>query len=114
MPPKSHGFRGALLLAEGRYHVQGQLHLRVSGVVLRGTDPQKTVIVAEGIDRRSLIEVGASKDPALDKARNVTEDAPAGAMTLTLDNVEGLATGDHAVVRRPSTEEWISAMSMSG
>jgi hypothetical protein len=114
MPQKADGFRGALLLAPGRFHVQGQLHLRVSGVVLRGTDPLKTVIVAEGIDRRSLIEVGASKDSALDKTHNFTEDAPAGAITLTVDTVEGLATGDHVVVRRPSTEEWISAMSMSG
>jgi Family of unknown function (DUF6298)/Putative collagen-binding domain of a collagenase len=114
MPLKSDGFRGALLLAQGRFHVHGQLHLRVSGVVLRGIDPQKTVIVAEGVDRRSLIEVGAQKDPALEKARIVTEDAPVGAQTLTLDSVEGLATGDHVVVRRPSTEEWISAMSMTG
>jgi hypothetical protein len=114
MPPKADGFRGALLLAAGRFHVQGQLHLRVSGVVLRGTDSQKTVIVAEGIDRRTLIEVGASRDSVLDKPRNVTEDAPAGALTLTIDTVEGLAAGDHVVVRRPSTEGWISAMSMSG
>jgi hypothetical protein len=36
MPPGSDGFRGALLLAPGRFHVKGQLHLRVGGVVLRG------------------------------------------------------------------------------
>jgi hypothetical protein len=114
MPPKADGFRGALLLAPGRFRVQGQLHLHVSGVVLRGADPQKTVIVAEGTDRRTLIEVGASKEAVLDKARNVTDDVLAGAITLTVDTIEGLAAGDHVVVRRPSTEEWISAMSMSG
>lgn len=114
MPLRTDGFRGALILAPGRFHVQGQLHLRVSGVVLRGADPQKTAIIAEGIDRRSLIEVGALKDPVLDKAHIVTEDAPAGALGLTVDNVEGLVVSDHVVVRRPSTEVWISAMSMSG
>ena len=114
MPLRTDGFRGALILAPGRFHVQGQLHLRVSGVVLRGADPQKTAIIAEGIDRRSLIEVGALKDPVLDKAHTVTEEAPAGALGLTVDNVEGLVAGDHVVVRRPSTEAWISAMSMSG
>jgi hypothetical protein len=114
MPLKADGFRGALLLAPGRFHVQGQLHLCVSGVVLRGSDPQNTAIIAEGIDRRSLIEVGTSKDPVLDKAHIVTENAPAGVLALTVDNVEDLVAGDHVVVRRPSTEEWISAMSMSG
>jgi hypothetical protein len=114
MPLKPDGFRGALLLDQGHFHVLGQLRLRVSGVVLRGTDPQKTVIIAEGLSRRSLIEVGAIKDASLDTARMVTEDARAGSQSLTLDNVEGLTTGDHVVVRRPSTEEWISAMSMSG
>jgi hypothetical protein len=114
MPLRADGFRGALLLTPGRFHVQGQLHLRVSGVVLRGADPQKTAIIAEGIDRRSLIQVGASKDPVLDKAHIVTEDAPAGVLGLTVDNVEDLLAGDHVVVRRPSTEAWISAMSMSG
>jgi Family of unknown function (DUF6298)/Putative collagen-binding domain of a collagenase len=114
MPLKSDGFRGALLLGSGRFHVRGQLHLRVSGVVLQGVDPQKTVIIAEGVGRRALVEVGALKDPVLDKARIVMEDAPAGTRTLTLDTVEELAPGDYIVVRRPSTEEWISAMSMSG
>jgi hypothetical protein len=114
MPLRADGFRGALLLTPGRFHVQGQLHLRVSGVVLRGADPQKTAIIAEGIDRRSLIQVGASKDPVLDKAHIVTEDAPADVLGLTVDNVEDLLAGDHVVVRRPSTEAWISAMSMSG
>jgi Family of unknown function (DUF6298)/Putative collagen-binding domain of a collagenase len=111
---RSDGFRGALLLTAGRFHVQGQLHLRVSGVVLRGADSQKTIVVAEGISRRTLIEVGGSNDPALEQPRTVIEDAAAGSVTLTVDNVEGLTTGDHVVVRRPSTEAWISAMSMSG
>ena len=53
--------------------------------MLRGTDPKKTVIAADGIGRRTMIEVGGSKDPALDKAHTVTEDTPAGAITLTVD-----------------------------
>ena len=36
MPLESDGFRGAVLLAPGRFHVKGQLHLRASGVVLCG------------------------------------------------------------------------------
>src|ERR1017187_9318388 len=35
-PIGADGFRGARLLASGRFKVSGQLHLRVSGVVVRG------------------------------------------------------------------------------
>src|SRR5882757_9324949 len=53
------GFRGAILLSSGRFRVKGQLHMRVRGVVLRGagSGANGTVVVAEGIGRRTLIEV---------------------------------------------------------
>src|ERR1700687_1860840 len=35
--PAADGFRGALQLSNERFHVAGQLHLRASGVVLRGS-----------------------------------------------------------------------------
>ena len=114
MPLGQDGFRGALLLSPGRYHVKGQLNLSASGVVLRGAGASRTVIVAEGIDRRPLISVGAAKDVSLDSGLQVQQDAPAGARTLRLASVVGLHVGDHVVVRRPSTKEWNTAMSMTG
>src|SRR5260370_39744788 len=36
MPVGVDGFRGAVVLSSGRFRVRGQLHMRVSGVVLRG------------------------------------------------------------------------------
>jgi hypothetical protein len=114
MPLRPDGFRGALLLQAGRYRVRGQIHLRISGVVLRGVGVATTAIVAEGADRRSLVMVGAAGDPTAAEPADVTEDARAGSRTLTLASVEGLTVGDAVVVRRPSTQEWISAISMSG
>lgn len=115
-PVGADGFRGAVVLAAGRFHVAGQLTMRASGVVLRGmgNGPQGTTVVAEGISRRSLITVGAKADPDLAAPVAVAADAPAGALTLTLASVAGLKVGDHVLVRRPSTETWISALSMSG
>jgi len=115
-PISAEGFRGAVLLAPGRFRVKGQLHLRASGVVLRGmgADSSGTAIVAEGIGRRTLIEIGAEKDPALDAAIAVEGDVPAGGQLLHLASVSGLSVGDHVVVRRPSTDEWITALGMSG
>ena len=113
-PLDANGFRGALLLGAGRFRVSGQLTLRVSGVVLRGSGADRTTILAEGIRRRTLIEAGGDRDPELASPIAVKEDAPAGARTLHLVSVDGLHTGDHIVVRRPSTAEWIGAIGMSG
>ncbi len=115
-PIAADGFRGAVLLTAGRFHVQGQLVLRATGVVLRGmgAGPSGTTIVAEGIGRRTLMEVGVTTDPGLEKIIAVTVDAPAGSMTLTLASVDALQPGDRVVVRRPSTDAWISAMGMTG
>src|SRR5450631_3772304 len=116
MPLGQDGFRGALLLSPGRSHVKGQLSLRASGMVLRGSGAgvSGTVIVADGIDRRPLIVVGAVKDVSLGSVIQVQEDVPAGGQTLHLASVADLKAGDHVVVRRPSTQEWSTAMSMTG
>ena len=117
LPLDSHGFRGAILLRAGRFRVAGQLRLNVSGVVLRGsgTGPNGTTIVAEGQGRRTLIEAGGRTDPQVASSIQITDDSvPAGARLLTIETVEGLAVGDHVVVTRPSTQEWISAIGMSG
>ncbi|ADW70523.1 DUF6298 domain-containing protein [Granulicella tundricola] len=114
LPIQPNGFRSALLLQPGRYRIAGQLTLRASGIVLRGSGPTNTTLIAEGLSRRSLIEAGALTDPTLATPIEVTEDAPAGSLTLTLTSTDSLTTGDHIVVRRPSTAPWISAISMSG
>jgi hypothetical protein len=113
LPLQSNGFRGAVILASGRYHIQGHLRLSVSGVVLRGEDRGKTILIAEGLSRRSLIEVGSNSDPALTQSTDVTADAAAGSRSLTLASTDSFSVGHRVVVRRPSTREWIAAMAMS-
>jgi hypothetical protein len=115
-PIGADGFRGAVLLATGRFHVKGQLRMRASAVVLRGSGSgaSGTVIVAEGLSRRTLIEVGAGNDVPLDPAIAVKGDVPAGGQSLELASIAGLKVGDRVVVRRPSTDEWISAIGMTG
>jgi len=57
LPLQENGFRGALLLENGHYPVEGQLVVSSNGIVLRGTGQSKsdTVIIATGQDKRSLI-----------------------------------------------------------
>ena len=117
LPLDAHGFRGAILLRPGRFLVSGQLHLNVSGVVLRGSGagPNGTTIVAEGQGRRTLIEAGGGTAPSIANPIQITDETvPTGSRLLTVESTTGLAVGDHVVVTRPSTQEWISAISMSG
>ncbi len=90
------GFRGALLLKQGVYEIEGVLRVRDSGVVIRGEgqgdfksfwldpakgytldelkdhledkieDNQATVLIATGQERRLLINVGGSSGPEID------------------------------------------------
>jgi hypothetical protein len=107
------GFRGAVVLEAGRFHVQGQLLMRASGVVLRGAGTGKTVVVAEGNSRRALIAVGGTKNPQTGAPIAVVDDAPAGSRELHLASIDGLKAGASVVVTRPSTAEWISAIGMT-
>lgn len=114
MPADARGFRGAVLLEAGRFRVSGRLRLRASGVVLRGRGASLTTIVAAGRGRRTLVEVGGDEPPAAGAGLRVTDEkVAAGAFSLTLEHVEGLAAGDRVVVRRPSTKEWIEALGMN-
>jgi len=118
MPIQANGFRGALLLAPGSYHLSGQLNIHDDGVVLRGSGEGATTLIATGQSRRTLLDVGREgdykADPKLDAALSLSHDAPVGSRTLALASVSGLHIGDRVVVRRPSTQPWISALSMSG
>lgn len=111
------GFRGAVLLKPGRYHIDTHLRLDTSGIVLRGSGhgPEGTVLVAIGTSRRTLIEIGGRGERIeISDTRRTIADAcvPVGARTFTLENADGLAVGDRIVVHRPSTATWISLLGM--
>lgn len=117
MPVGRDGFRGAVLLRPGRFHVQGQLRISASGVVLRGsgTSADGSTIVAEGIDRRTLIEIGSGASPTLSQVVEMTDGlVEAGARSVHVNDVSGFHTGMRIVIRRPSTAAWIKAHGMSG
>jgi hypothetical protein len=128
LPPDEHGFRGAVLLKQGRYLLAGSLYLRASGVVLRGEGQGETgtVLVATGARQRSLIVVGAREErtaadeeggesaaPAPKSRRVITDEyVPVGAHSFHVDNAAGLQVGEEIVVKRPSTAAWIHTLGM--
>ncbi len=111
-PPGATGIRGAVVLAAGRFKVAGQLRLEHSGVVLRGSGAGEggTTIVATGLDRRALIQIGGTNDKQLaDGSLNVIDEyGPVGAKQLHVDLPGQLKTVDKVVLTRPSTAEWIA------
>jgi len=117
MPPDHEGFRGAVLLTQGRFHVSGQLRITTGGVVLRGSGDGEngTVLVAAGTGRRSLIEIGgwAGAREIEETRRAITDKRiPAGGSVITVADAAGLKVGDAVMIRRPSTRAWIHGLGM--
>lgn len=113
LKPDKSGFRGAVLLQPGVFEINGQLIIRTSGVVLRGSGigENGTKLVATGKDRRTLIRVVGKDDRAKAEALKVADAyVPVNAMKLTLKNAASLKAGDKIMVRRPSTQNWIEAL----
>lgn len=109
--PDQNGFRGAVVLAKGRFEVAGQLKITTSGVVLRGSEG--TVVVATGTDRRALIRIAGVMDRKAKTDFGVADAyVPVGALTLRVQSVGGLQVGEEVVIARPGTKEWIAAVGM--
>lgn len=118
MSPGPDGFRGAVLLAPGKFTITGSLRLNASGVVLRGSGQDEktgTVLIAAGQSRRTLIEVaGRGERTELADSRKKVADAfvPVGAKKLSVEDAAGFPVGTKIVVRRPSTAAWITQLAM--
>ena len=114
LKPDQNGFRGAVLLGEGVYNISQPLRITASGVVLRGTDRQKTVIRKIGVERGAAIYIEGTKTPVKgDTIAIADEKVQAGSTQLTLLSVKGLQTGSRISIVRPCTTEWILSLQMN-
>lgn len=130
IPEDEDGFRGTVLLKGGTYRIGRSIHIRASGVVLRGegTGEDGTTLVATGKGQRTLIEVGSDRlhrpegveqlghtdteDIEETRTAIVDDDVPVGATTFALVSTDAFSVGDEVIVHRPSTAEWIHAIGM--
>ncbi len=111
MPLDKNGFRGAILLQKGRYEVLGQLKIKASGIVLRGSGAGEngTQLIGTGTDRETLIRVYGKNDKKLnDEVKISDEYVPVNATKFSIANASSFKVGDKIIVRRPSTKEWIT------
>lgn len=113
LPLDKNGLRGTVLLAKGTFEVTGQLTLKASGVVLRGSGMTEngTTIVGTGTAREHLVNiVGGQNVLAKSRLRVTNPYVPVNAMTLSVEDASGLKVGDAIQVHRPSTKEWIQTL----
>ncbi|MEI7421525.1 MAG: DUF6298 domain-containing protein [Prolixibacteraceae bacterium] len=118
LPLNPNGFRGAVLLGPGVHSVEGELVIRASGIVLRGsgigTGIAKgnggTVLLAAGRDRRNFITISGINDRSCSAELKIADPyVPVNAMQFHVSG-SGFKSGDRVRIRRPSTVGWIKTL----
>jgi len=116
LTPDTIGFRGVVLLNPGTYEMDGALTFNSnSGVVLRGSGTNNTVLVFYGTSGTAITLSGGGVNHISGATTHYITDSyvPLGATHFTLDNVSELGIGTNIVVERPFMAAWITAIGMS-
>ena len=101
------GLRGAVLLSEGTFHLSEPLRIRTSGVVLRGSGRDKTILKKQGYDRGAVVYIEGTHDMVTKDTLDVVADVTPGSLTLKVAHSPKLATNSRITIWRPSTQQWI-------
>ena len=113
LPLDANGFRGTVYLEKGTFEIAGSLHIRTSGVVLRGSGKGEdgTILLASGVDRATLIRiVGASDRKMSEPVQLESKYFPVNSTELSFPKNHPFHIGDHVIVNRPSTKEWLAKL----
>lgn len=124
MPLDKNGFRGAVLLAPGKYPCSNSIKITADGVVLRGSGKSEngSVIVMSGSKHTAILLANASGQRIGNRLGNAVQGEhaikvtdiyiPAGSISVTLADASGLKIGDNIEIRKPVTDSWVSFMQM--
>lgn len=113
LPADATGFRGAVLLQPGTYLISGNLYLKASGVVLRGSGsgPGGTLLLASGLSREGVVNISGKADSVVLGKYTITDSyVPVNSFTVSLADATSVKVGDGVWVVRPSTQNWISEL----
>jgi len=114
-PVDKDGFRGALLLRAGTYHIARTVHVDVSGVVLRGEGAGEhgTMLIAEGLPH-TLVKLGGEGGwERAGRAHDVLDNyVPIGATTITVEDTDDFKPGDRVIVQWAMDAAFIHAIGM--
>ena len=108
LPVDKNGFRGTVLLEKGKYILNGSLCIKSSGVILRGSGPEETILIGAGNDRETLIRVAGKNDRKIHEfVKLESKYFPVNSTKLSFSNPHPFKIGDKILIKRPSTKEWI-------
>ncbi len=112
--PDKQGFRGAVILQAGEYHITNPIRISASGIIIRGAGKSATKIIKEGVDRGAAIYIEGG-EAILSKDTVFVSDSKvkAGSTTFSLSSTANLKVGDRIAITRPSTKEWIQSLKMN-
>ena len=112
LPIGRDGLRGAVLLGPGTFVLQERLAIEASGVVLRGSGRDITVLRKEGFDRGSLLRIEGRQDKTYGKDTLwVNEVVELGTKEISVTGTKGVGIGSLAnrqvEIVRQSSAPWI-------
>src|SRR6185436_2332260 len=111
LPADENGFRGAVLLQNGTFRVKGQIKIKASGIVLRGSGVKNTILLGDGTDRETLIRVVGANDRKLSKQQNIIDSyVPVNANKISVPSANDFKVGDQVLIHRPSSQKWIRVL----
>lgn len=112
LPIGRDGLRGAVLLGPGTFVLKERLAIEASGVVLRGSGRNITVLRKEGFDRGSLLRIEGRQDKTYGKDTLwVNEVVELGTKEISVTGTKGVGIGSLAnrqvEIVRQSSAPWI-------
>jgi len=116
MSPDENGHRGTLLLEPGTYPVSQTIFIKSSGVVVRGSGQDSTIIYATGTDRRPVIVAGSGiwngwNNRVSGSIIDITSEyIPVGSRTIEVEKISPFSIGDNIIIKHPSTDKWLAAV----
>jgi hypothetical protein len=116
LAPDANGFRGAVLLTSGTFHLGSSVVINASGIVLRGSGSSgsnATILDnTNGIDH--VVYLGASSGGYVQGTQISITDSyvPSGTRSFHVSNAGAFSVGDHVLVNRTVTSAWVHYLGM--
>ena len=118
LPLDKNGFRGAVLLAPGKFICSRTINISVDGVTLRGSGKTETgsIIYMTGGQHTAVVLATPRSRPQAGievKSVKITDKyIPSGSAGFSVTDAAGFKVGDRVSIRKPVTEKWIESMGM--
>ena len=114
LPPDKDGFRGAILLQPGTYKIAGRFNIKTSGIVIRGSGWNETVIIADGLSRETLFRINGEANKYSEEVIKITNSyVPVNEFQFDIENAKGLNEGDVIKITLPFSQDWINFIGMN-